>query len=496
MHTFDERRITMKSISIQHLRDGQALSLREQLGLVVRLSIPAILAEISSIVMQYIDAAMVGSLGARASAAIGLVSSSSWLLSGLCTAAATGFSVQVAQLVGAGNQARGREVFRQSLLVALAFGILLALLGASVSSSLPSWLGGDADIAGNASRYFLIFSLALPATQLRQLCSSSLQCSGDMKTPSTLNILMCGLDVVFNWLLIFPERQISILGAQMTIPGAGLGVTGAALGTALAEVVTAILMLWTACVRSEPLKLTKGGSWRPQKQIYKTAASIALPVAFEHTVLCGAQVASTHIVAPLGTVAIAANSLGVTAESLCYMPGHGIGSAATTLVGQSIGAGRKDLARRFARLSVVLGVVVMSFTGILMYFLAPAMFALLTPDAEVQSLGVQVLRIEAFAEPLFAASIVAAGALRGAGDTKIPSLLNLVSMWGVRITTASLLAPRLGLRGVWIAMCSELCVRGILFLIRLLRERWLNVNLIAPEPYFQKYCGKGRWMGP
>lgn len=190
--------------------------------------------------------------------------------------------------------------------------------------------------------------------------------------------------------------------------------------------------------------------------------------------------ALTHIIAPLGTVAIAANALAVTAESLCYMPGYGIGSAATTLVGQSIGAGRRDLAKSYAWLSVMLGVGLMTVTGVLMFLFSPVLFRMLTPDTSVQALGVQVLRIEAFAEPLFAASIVVAGALRGAGDTRVPGILNLISMWGVRITAASLLAPVTGLYGVWLAMCGELCVRGMLFLFRLKRGKWLQQN----------FCGK------
>lgn len=197
-------------------------------------------------------------------------------------------------------------------------------------------------------------------------------------------------------------------------------------------------------------------------------------MAFEYTVMCGAQIASTRIVAPLGTVSIAANSLAVTAESLCYLPGYGVAAAATTLVGQSLGAKRRDLARRFARMCVLLAVALMTLMGALMFWFAPAVFALLTPDPAVRTLGVQVLRIEAFAEPLYAVSIASAGAMRGAGDTLVPSILNLVSMWGVRITAAALLAPRIGLAGVWLAMCGELCFRGVLFLIRLLRERWLD----------------------
>ena len=178
-------------------------------------------------------------------------------------------------------------------------------------------------------------------------------------------------------------------------------------------------------------------------------------------------------------MAVAANSLAVTAESLCYMPGYGIGSAATTLVGQSMGARRKDLARGFARASTWLGMAIMGGIAVLLFFLAPFMFMMLTPVPEIRDLGTSVLRIVMIAEPFFGASIVAAGALRGAGDTVGPSLLNLISMWGVRITLATILAPRMGLHGVWLAMTIELTVRGILFLHRMLKEKWLEKSLIS-----------------
>lgn len=446
---------------------------------VIALSIPAILAELSSMAMQYIDAAMVGSLGASASAAIGLVSTSTWLLGGLCISVANGFSVQVAHLIGGGDAEAARRVLRQAMVVALLFGGVLSALGISASSGLPSWLGGDPEIQADASHYFFIYACAIPAVQMRQLAGSMLQCSGNMRTPSILNAAMCGLDVIFNSLLIFPQISLPIL--KIVIPGAGLGVTGAALGTALAEWVTAFLMTTAVCLRSPSLRLRHGESWRLERSCMRKAARIAVPMAFEHSVMCGAQIASTRIVAPLGTISVAANSLAVTAESLCYMPGYGIAAAATTLVGQSLGAGKHDLARRYARLSVLLAVMVMTGLAFFMFMLAPVVFMLLTPDPAVQSLGAFVLRIEAFAEPLYAVSISASGAMRGAGDTLVPSVLNLVSMWGVRITVAAFLAPRLGLAGVWLAMCVELCVRGILFLVRLLRERWLENNFIKAE---------------
>jgi putative MATE family efflux protein len=193
---------------------------------------------------------------------------------------------------------------------------------------------------------------------------------------------------------------------------------------------------------------------------------IGVPMGFEHVAVCGAMIVSTKIIAPLGTIAIAANSIAVTAESICYMPGYGIASAATTLVGQSIGAGKKGLAKSFANLSVILGCVIMSVMAVIMYFICPYIFDVLTPDLNVQSLATRVLRIELFAEPLYAASIVSSGALRGAGDTLIPSILNLISIWGVRLTLSFMLVGRFGLVGVWVAMCVELCVRGVLMLTR------------------------------
>lgn len=457
-----------------YLHPEASPSFLQQLTLVLRLSVPAILAEISSIAMQYIDAAMVGSLGASATAAIGLVSTTTWLFGGICVSAAAGFSVQIAQLIGAGRREEAQSVVRQGLIVAVVIGLLLGGTGAAISSGLPRWLHGAADVCPDASRYFLIFSCALPFSLLRQTSGSMLQCSGDMRTPSILNILLCALDVIFNSLLIFPARTAVVMGRTLFLPGAGLGVTGAALGTALSEVVISVVMTCFLCFRSPVLRLVQGVPWRLERKCLHTAARLSLPMAAERVVLGGAHVAYTCIVAPMGTVAVAADSLAVTAESFCYMPGYGIGSAATTLVGQSIGAGRKDLSKRFAYLSTALGMGIMALTGALMFLLAPWMFSLLTPDPAIQELGTSVLRIEAFAEPLFAASIVVAGALRGAGDTLAPSILNLVSMWGVRLTAASLLAPRFGLAGVWMAMCGELCVRGILFMVRLLRGRWLE----------------------
>ncbi len=457
------------------IRDGKPMTLGQQLRLTVQLSIPAVIAQLSSIIMQYIDAAMVGSLGAEASASIGLVSTTTWLFWGLCVAAATGFSVQVAHKIGAGDMQGARAVLRQSLIATLGFSLLLAMLGVAISDALPGWLGGDVSIRQNASLYFLIFSLFLPALQMNFLAGGMLRCSGNMHVPSMLGVTMCILDVVFNFFLIFPSREWGLASYSFTMPGAGLGVVGAALGTVAAETVVAGILLWYLWNRSDELKLGgERGGFQPKTKTLKRALRISLPMGLEHFVICGAQIMTTVIVAPLGVFAIAANSFAITAESLCYMPGYGIADAATTLVGQSLGAKRRRLTRSFARITVFMGMAIMGVMGVAMYIFAPQIIGLMTPVEEIRELGIMVLRIEAFAEPMFAASIVGYGVFVGAADTLVPCLMNFFSIWIVRLSLAALLAPTLGLKGVWIAMCVELCFRGVIFLIRLKRERWMK----------------------
>ena len=435
------------------LRDGGVMSRRDKLRLVALLSFPAMLGQLSSIIMQYIDAMMVGNLGASASASIGLVSTTTWLFGGLTVSLGAGFSVLVAQRIGAKENDEARNILRQALQVCLGFALVISLLCVSIHQHLPVWLGGGPEVLKDASSYFLIWALMVPVMQMLHLSNSMLRCSGEVKVPMFIGVLMCVLDIIFN--INFIPRW---------------GVTGAALATALAGICCSLVSLWYLVVRSKELALWgHPGRYRLQWETVRQSLKIGLPMAVEHVVFCGAQIVSTLIVAPLGTVAIAANTIGITVESLCYMPGYGIGDAATTLVGQSIGAKRRDLVRSFSYLTVALGMAVMSALGVVMFIFAPELMQMMSSSADVQIAGTSALRIEAFAEPMYAASIVAYGVFVGAGDTLKPCCMNLVSIWAVRIPLAVGLAWGLGmgLDGVWLAMCIELCFRGVIFLARL-----------------------------
>lgn len=466
--------MTMQTFAAKMQRKEE-IPFRTAFAMLLSLSIPAILEQLVSTVMGYIDSAMVGHLGAQASAAIGVVTSTIWVFSGITVSLSIGFSVQIAQYLGAGRKSDAQEVLRQAMVMNLLAGIGLGIIAVAISGPLPRWLGADESICEDASRYFRIWGASVPFHFAISLYAAILRCSGDSRTPSVLNILAGPLDVIFNFFFIYPTGEHTLLGITFTLPGAGMGVAGASIGTTLATAVVSVLMLIFLLVRKGPLQYHRGVSWRFSRQCMRNLVRVGLPCAGERMAQNGAQVVMMAICAKLGVTAIAANSLAVTGEAICYLPAFGIQAAAMALVGQSMGAGRRDMMKRFAYMSNNLTMILMAFMGAGLYLCAEPIMRIFTPDTAVIALGAEVLRMEAFCEPLYGASIAITGALRGAGDSTGPFLINLISMWGVRIPLAAILAGSMGLRGVWLAMALELSVRGILSIIRMVRGKWLKV---------------------
>ena len=471
------------------LRGGAPLSGGEQFKLTLLLAWPSILAQLSMCLMSYIDAAMVGRLGSAQAASIGLVSTTTWIFGSFCYANSSGFSVQIAHRCGARDFSGAGRLFRHGLVSTAGVSILLALLAAAIHGALPRWLGGTPEILSDASAYFLIYALFLPLLQVAVFSEASLIASGNVKVPGIVSVVMCALDVVFNYLVLVV---------------AGLGVKGAALGTGLATACAGAFLIVYASRHS--VELRQQGAWlrparrmlgslltlradertaerlsdRGQKDMYRQAFGICWPLWLQNLVSRGAYIAATVLVAPLGTIAIAANSFAIIAEGFCYLPGYGMEDAATTLVGQSLGARRPDMARRFAWLTIGTGATMMTCLAILMWVFAPQVMGLLSQDPEVVLLGAKCLRIEAWAELLYGVSIVAYGCCVGAGDTLVPSAINLLSMWVIRLGLALFLIPRYGLEGYWFAMATELSVKGIVFAVRIARGRWMRTRLTAP----------------
>ena len=285
------------------MRQGEDIPLSDTARIALALSIPSILEQLVVTAMEYIDAAMVGHIGAEATAAIGIVSSSTWLLHGILVGLYTAFSIQIAQYLGADRQQDARGVLRQSMLFNLILGLGAAAFGVGISRFLPGWLGADPSLQADASAYFAIWSAALPFTMAMGMYAAMLRATGDALTPSLISVLVCVLDVVFNFFLINPTRQIQLFGQSVTVWGAGLEVPGAALGTAFSTTIGGLLALGVLLLRDGPLCIRKPGSWHITKACLQNLWKVGAPLAAERAVLSSAQVLLIRIVSGLGTTA-------------------------------------------------------------------------------------------------------------------------------------------------------------------------------------------------
>ena len=456
---------------------------QSRLSRLLVLALPAIAEQFLITMVNYVDTAMVGSLGANATAAIAVTASSTWLIGGILSAAGVGFSVQVAYSVGARDTEQVKKIIRQALLLALIIGLSVMTICLSISKQLPVWLGAAEEILADARSYIRIYMLAIPFNCINGTFSAILRCMGDTKTPMRLNTGSNLMNVVLNFLFIFPTRRIGILGG-ITVPGLGLGVTGAAIASAISMSTVGIILLLIIFKRKSPYRISLKENYRPDKDIIGRAVKLGLPVLGERVLMSSGQVFMTKMVSGLGTVALASNHVAVTAEGISYMPAFGVSFAATTMVGQSLGAKDIDAAKYYGRLSGWVGFAMSTFMGIILFALSVPLSSIFSSDPAVISLAARMLRLVAFAEPMFGVSIVLSGALRGAGDTRYPMFVSLLCMIGLRCVLAPIFifVLKMDLSAVWLAMDIDLIARGILCIVRFRSGKYLKyVDRIAAK---------------
>lgn len=446
--------------------------------LVLMLAWPSIIEQLLHTAVNYVDTAMVGSIGTYATASIGVCQSTIFLLMGVMNATGLGFSVMVARKIGEGNYDEARTILRQSMLAVVVVGLSLTLLVELIlAPNLPRWMGAEPDVLPHAITYFRVIGANYLLNTGMIMATNMLRCMGDTKTPLKFNILTNLINVVGNFLLIYPTRQLTVAGLTFTMPGAGWGVGGAAGATALSTAFSAVCLLSVLFRRKGPLQISLRDDYKPRPDILKQAFHLGVPSFLERAVISGGQIVSTAMISGLGTAALAAHQLANSGESLCYMPIFGFSIAATTLVAQNLGAGDKERAFKQGAWSTWMSVAVMCTASAIMFALAPNIIDLFSNDAAVIALGGRVLRIEAFAEPFFAIATVVAGVLRGAGDTRWPFYISLAGMWLMRVPIAFVLINLFGwgLEAIWVGMAVDLFVRGVLCLWRFYKRTWVHV---------------------
>ena len=444
---------------------------KQRLPVLWHLTWPAIIEQLLGMTVSFADTAMVGVLGSESTAAVSVVSSSIWMIGGILAGIGVGYSVQVANAVGAEDDKKARLVIRQSALAVVVVGLLSLALMEILAPFLPRWLGAEPEVYPLAVSYLRFYCLGMPFSAALSVLSAILRCTGDTKTPLFLNGLANVLNIVLNFFFIYPSRSWH----GLFIPGAGLGVAGAAAASASSLALAGVLVTRTVFFnRNRPVSFSREEGYRPDGGVIRTAALLGLPYIGERVTINLGQILMTSLVAHVGTVALAANHIATTAEGMCYLPAYGVSFAATALVGQAVGARSREDARAYGRLSGLMGFTMCLGTGTLLFLLAFPIARIFTPDAAVIAETAKVLRIVAFSEPFFALSIVLSGALRGARDVRFPMGVALGCMWGIRATLAPLLIYvfRWGLEAVWFAMALDLTARGILCVLRWHSGRW------------------------
>lgn len=433
---------------------------------------PTMLEEALRTVVQYVDAAMVGRLGPDATAVVGITNIVSWLINSPLSAAGVGLIAYISRMAGAGETDKIKRASVQAVYIAALLGVIECVITISVSGFMPKWMGMEERLYKEASRYFFIVCLPLLFRAFLAVFGAVLRAVKDTKTPMYINVFVNALNIVLNFLLIYESRSIRIGGISLHLWGAGMGTAGAAIGTAVSFTVGGFLM--AAALWKNPLVSPKGVAFKPDMEIVKPCARIAVPVALERMVSCFGHVTFTSIVTRLGTVSFAAHSIAETAEQAFYIPGYGMQSAATTLEGNALGEGDNRKLKKTAKILLALVVLMMAVSGGIMFASAHGLMTIFSKDASVIALGTVVLKICALSEPVFGAYIILGGIFDGVGDTLPPFIYSLIGMWGIRIPMSFLCVHVWGLNltAVWLCMIAHnVAVAGMMF-VHYLKGKW------------------------
>lgn len=446
------------------------------LGVIMALAWPTIVEQVMQTAVQYIDTAMVGSLGTQATAAVGATSTFGWMVFSTISALSVGFLSFIAQACGANDREAAKKAVSQAVLITLVGGILVTFVTTSLSGIVPKLMQVDPDIQELASTYFFILYLPMLPRTASTIFGTLLRAAGDTKTPMKVGILVNVINIIGNLLLIFPSREIVLGSLAFTLPGAGLGVVGAAIASALAFTWGGIHI--TYALWKHPMVSPRGCNLRPDMTILKPCIKIAIPNMFQRFGTSLGFVAFASMINSIGEVATAAHTIANTVESAFYIPGYGMQTAASTLAGNAYGARDNERLKKLAAMFIPVEIILMIISGGALFIAAPSLMKIFSSSPEVIELGATVLRMVAVSEPFYGFSIIIEGMMLGLGKTKEPFVYNVLGMWCVRIIGTFICTQLLGmgLVSAWACMIGHNLLIFALYMVSYIRGTWNPMN--------------------
>ena len=445
---------------------------RQTMRIILALAWPTMLEQLMQTAVQYIDTAMVGSLGTNAMAAVGATTTVGWLMGGLVSAWGVGFLAFISKACGAGDKDAAAKAVPQAVIVTVCAGVTFTVLTLSLSGVIPVWMQVAETVRPLATQYFFILYTPMLFRAATIIFGTVLRAAGDTKTPMKVGVWVNIINVTLNFLLIYPTRPLNVLGVTFTMPGAGMGVVGAALASAIAVAVGGIYI--TVVLWRHPVISPKGQRFRPDWSILKPTVKVAIPNMLQRFGTSLGYVSFAAMINALGEVATSAHTVANTVESLFYIPGYGMQTAAATLAGNAYGAKDPQRMKKLARMFIPIEVGLMIISGGALFLFAPPLVKLFSADAAVIALGVTVLRMVAVSEPFYGFSIIVEGMMQGVGRTKLPFVFNVAGMWGVRILGTFICTNffGMGLVSAWACMIAHNLLLFGLFLGCYIKGTW------------------------
>jgi putative MATE family efflux protein len=412
-----------------------------------------------------VNTAMVGHLSAVAIGAVGLSNRAIQIAWALFQAISTGTTVHIAQAIGANDSRRARTIAMQAILFGTLAVLVLAIMFAAFAPNVLKIFKPETALLSSGTKYMRIVVWGMPAVAIMTAIGASLRGSGDTRTPLVVAVFVNIVNVIGNWSLIY---------GNLGMPA--LGIAGSAIAAVVAQWIGAIVAIIAISRPTAKLSLSFRSRWTVDRVELGKILNMGLPSAAESLFWQAAAIVLTLYITGFGTVALAAHQLGLNAESLSYMPTAGFSIAATTLVGQAVGAKNTHLSRRYTSELSRWALLITLVTASLLFFFPEQILALLTNDADVIALAAIYLRLMATAQIPQQVAGVLNGAIRGSGDTRTPMVVAAIGLWGVRLPLAYILAfpLKMGITGVWLGMTLDLFVRFILTMIRYKKLSWVE----------------------
>ena len=448
----------------------------KMLPVIIALAWPTMLEQLLQTAVQYIDTAMVGSLGTRATAAVGATSTVNWLISSTISALGVGFLSFISQMFGANEKQKAKKAAGQAFTTVIIVGLFFTFLTILLSKKIPVMMNVNADIQDMASQYFLILYTPMLFRSASIIFGTVLRSAGDTKTPMRVGIAVNIINIVMNFFLIYPSREISVFDINFKIIGAGLGINGAGLASAIAYTFGGIAityMFWNHKDISP-----RGQNLIPDWSVLKPCLKVAFPNMLQRFATSLGYVAFASMINSLGEISTASHTIANTVESAFYIPGYGIQTASATLSGNAWGANDKKKLQNLTKILLPLEVILMIFSGSLLFIFAPNLMCLFSTDSKVISLGTTVLRMVAVSEPFYGIPIVIEGIMQGIGKTVAPFIYNVLGMWCVRIAGTFICTQILsyGLVSAWGCMIAHNIVLFVLFVSYYVKGNWKSEN--------------------